>query len=49
MTERNIRVEKDGLRFTRWRGNREHLHAEPRQTIGNTRLVFATRQSGINK
>jgi hypothetical protein len=51
MTRRNIRarVERDGIRFTRWRGAHEFLHAEPRQTIGNTHLVVKTRQSGITK
>lgn len=49
MTERNIRMEGDGIRFTRWRGSREFLYAEPRQTIGTTRPVLATRQSGMNK
>ena len=49
MTRRNIRVENDGIRVTKWRGSHEFLNAVPRQTIGNTHLVLKTRQSGITK
>jgi hypothetical protein len=45
----NIRASEGGVRFEKWRGRREFLHAEPRQTIGSTHLVLKTRQSGVTK
>jgi hypothetical protein len=47
MNWRNKRIGED--RGRRWRGNPDFLHAEPRQTIGNTHLVPKTRQSGVIK
>lgn len=49
MTAGNIRTGGDRVRFEKWRGSREFLHAEPRQTIGNAHLVLKARQSGITK
>ena len=49
MTVGNIRASEDTARFENWRGSREFLHAEPRQTIGSMHLVLKTRQSGVTK
>jgi hypothetical protein len=46
---RDIRASEAMVRFEKWRGRREFLHAEPRQTLGNTHLVLKTRQSGVTK
>jgi hypothetical protein len=49
MSRRNKRIGEDKHRSGRWRGAQEFLHAEPRQTVGNTHLVLKTRQSGVTK
>ena len=49
MTRQNSAAQNRGTRFSKWQGSHEFLHAEPRQTIGNTQLVLKTRQSGITK
>lgn len=49
MTRRNVRMQDEVTRCAKWRGSNEFIHAEPRQTIGNTHLVLKTRQSGITK
>lgn len=49
MTRRNDGIADGRRRSGRWRGSREFLYAEPRQTVGNTHLVGKTRQSGVTK
>jgi len=49
MTERNMQAGANEIRFIRWRGSHEFLHAGPWQRTGNTHLAAKARQSGTTK
>jgi hypothetical protein len=49
MRERNFRMDIGDNRLRRWRGSREFLHAEPRQTTGNANLAVKAGQTRMSK